>query len=314
MNKKLIMAHIAMFMVAFFYASNFTIAKPVMAGSTPYVSPFGFIMMRAIAATVLLWITHLLFIREGIDKADLPRLFLCGALGVAGNQLTFFHGLNLTTPINASLIMLTTPIIVLLVASLVFGESLTMRKIIGIGLGLLGATVLIINNQSDIPDAPNPTLGNIFVGINAIFYAFYLLLVKPLMTKYSPFTTLKWCFLFGTLIVVPFGWSDMMQVEWESMPTNIYLAIGYVLFFVTFLTYVLNGSALKIVKPSVNSTYIYLQPLLASIIAIAAGKDALTYAILLAGLLIFTGVFMVSQRKKDLQPKKVAPKVKIDMD
>ena len=295
MNKKVLLAHIAMFFVALIYASNFTIAKPVMAGDVPYVRPFGFIMMRVLAATTLLWISHTLFIREKVERQDFVRLALCGVCGVAGNQLTFFYGLNLTTPINGALIMLTTPILVLILSMLVFNEKLTKIKGGGILFGLIGATVLILSNKGNIPDAPNPALGNIFIGINAAFYACYLVLVKPLMNKYSAFTTLKWVFLFGTIYVLPFGWGQMMEINWETMPTSIMWAIAYVLVFVTFLTYVMNGAALSVVKPSVSSAYIYLQPLLASIIAVGAGKDQITIAMLVAGLFIFVGVYMVSK-------------------
>lgn len=298
MNKKLILAHIAMFFVALIYASNFTIAKPVMAGETPYVQPFGFIMLRVLAGTSLFWLTHLFFVRERIDIKDIWRLALCGVCGVAGNQLCFFYGLNLTTPINGALIMLTTPILVLLLSMLVFKEKLTSMKAGGIVLGLSGATLLILNNGAAIPDAPNPMLGNIFIGINAAFYAVYLVLVKPLMSKYSPITTLKWVFLFGTIYVLPFGWNQMLEVDYEALPTSILLSIGFVLFFVTYLAYLLNGSALSVVKASVSSTYIYLQPLLASIIAVAAGKDKITLTMIFAGLLIFAGVFLVSKRSK----------------
>jgi drug/metabolite transporter (DMT)-like permease len=299
MNKKLILAHIAMFFVALIYAANFTIAKPVMSGTTPYVQPFGFIMMRVLAATSLFWMTHFFFVRESIDRKDIWRFAICGVCGVAGNQLCFFYGLNLTTPINGALIMLTTPILVLLLSMLVFKEKLTGLKGGGIVLGLSGATLLILNNGAAIPDAPNPMLGNIFIGINAAFYAIYLVLVKPLMSKYSPITTLKWVFLFGTIYVFPFGWNQMMEVDFQALPTSIIWSIGFVLFFVTYLAYLLNGSALSVVKASVSSTYIYLQPLLASIIAVAAGKDKITFMMFLAGILIFAGVFLVSKRPKN---------------
>lgn len=299
MNKKLILAHIAMFLVALIYASNFTIAKPVMAGDTPYVQPFGFIMMRVIAGTGLFWLTHLFFVRERIDRKDIWRFALCGVCGVAGNQLCFFYGLNLTTPINGALIMLTTPILVLLLSMLVFKEKLTRTKGSGILLGLSGATLLILSNRADIPDAPNPMLGNIFIAINAAFYAVYLVLVKPLMSKYSPITTLKWVFLFGTIYVIPFGWNQMMLVDFQTLPSPIVWSIIFVLFFVTYLAYLMNGAALSVVKASVSSTYIYLQPLLASIIAVAAGKDEITIMMILAGVLIFIGVFLVSKRSKE---------------
>lgn len=298
MKNKLILAHIAMFLVALIYAANFTIAKPVMAGEDPYVAPFGFIMMRVLAATTLLWLTHLLFVREPIERKDILRLALCGVCGVAGNQLSFFYGLNLTTPINGALIMLTTPILVLILSMFVFGEKLTAAKGSGIALGLTGAALLILNNRGDIPNAPNPMLGNIYIAINAAFYAVYLVLVKPLMSKYSPITTLKWVFLFGTIYVLPFGWTPMQAVDYQTMPSHIMWSIFFVLFFVTYLAYLMNGAALAIVKPSVSSAYIYLQPLLASIIAVGAGKDKITMVMIGAGCLIFTGVFLVSKRSK----------------
>lgn len=296
MNKKLILAHIAMFLVALIYAANFTIAKPVMAGPNFYLDPFGFIMLRCLAGTSLLWITHFLFVRERVDKKDLGRMALCGVCGIAGNQLCFFYGLNLTTPINGSLIMLVTPILVLLLSMVVFKEKITHTKTLGVVLGLSGATLLILTGKTGIQDAPNPGLGNIFIAINAAFYAAYLVLVKPLMSKYSPFTTLKWVFLFGTLYVIPFGWMPLQEANFGAMPPSILWSIGFVLFFVTYLTYVMNGAALSIVKASVSSTYIYLQPLLASIIAIGAGKDELTIYLLIAGVFIAAGVYLVSKR------------------
>lgn len=285
-----------MFFVALIYAANFTVAKPVMAAPTYYLDPFGFIMLRCLAGTSLLWITHFLFVREPIERKDLLRMALCGVCGIAGNQLCFFYGLNLTTPINGSLIMLVTPILVLLLSMVVFKEKLTLAKSLGVALGLSGAALLILTGKTGIQDAPNPGLGNLFIAINAAFYAVYLVLVKPLMSKYSPITTLKWVFLFGTFYVIPFGWAPLQTVDFSAMPPSILWSIGFVLFFVTYLTYVMNGAALSVVKASVSSTYIYLQPLLASAIAIAAGKDELTRYLFIAGGLIAAGVYLVSRR------------------
>lgn len=314
MNKKLALAHIAMFLVALIYAANYTIAKPVMAGEAPYVKPFGFIMMRVLAATFLIWVSHIVFVREKVERKDLLRLALCGVCGVAGNQMCFFYGLNLTTPINGALLMLTTPILVLILSMIVFSEKLTGKKGTGIIFGLVGAMILILTNSPDIPDAPNPALGNIFVAVNAAFYACYLVMVKPMMDKYSAFTTLKWVFLFGTICVLPFGWGQMMEVHWDLMPLNIMWSIAFVLIFVTFLTYVLNGAALGVVKASVSSAYIYLQPLLASVIAVGAGKDRLTPTMLFAGALIFVGVYMVSLRTEKAKEKIVNNKDAVILD
>lgn len=296
MKKRKWLAHVALLIVSFVYASNFTIAKPVMGGEHPYVQPFGFIMLRASFATCLFWITHALFIKEPVEKTDILRLAICAIFGVACNQLTFFYGLNLTSPINGALIMLTTPILVLVLSFFMKKEKITITKVLGVLIGLSGASFLILQNSTQIATAPNPMLGNVFVGINAASYAFYLILVKPLMNKYSPITNLKWIFFFGTLYIIPFGYEQAMQVNWSSMPNSILLSIGYVLLFVTFLNYLLNGAALKVVEPSLSSAYIYLQPLFATIIAISMGQDELSIHLLISGLLIFTGVILVEKK------------------
>lgn len=302
MKSKLILAHVAMFLVSLFYASNFTIAKQVM---PEYIQPFGFIVIRVIAATILFWISHSLFIREKVASKDFAKMALCAVFGVAINQLMFFKGLNLTTPINGALVMLTTPILVLLISAIVLKERITSLKVLGISLGIVGALVLIWgNNSSAAPKAPNPLLGNIFIGINAASYACYLILIKPLMAKYHPITILKWVFSFGLLYVLPFGWGEFRAIEWASFTTNIWIAVAYVLVVVTFLAYLFNASALKVVNPSVVGTYIYLQPLLAAIIAILAGQDSITWRLVVAGMLIASGVYLVSIQKKRVLIKK----------
>lgn len=300
MNYKVILAHLAMFTVSAIYAANFSLAKIAM---PTYIEPFGFILLRAIAGTTLFWLSSLI-IREKVPRKDVLRLAVCGLFGVAINQLMFFKGLDMTTPINGSLIMLTTPILVLIFSVIAFREPIGWMKIAGVALGLAGAFVLIWSNASEnVANAPNPTLGNIFVAINAAAYGIYLILVKPLTAKYHPITLLKYVFGFGLLYVIPFGYYEASQIQWESLPLKVWWVLAFVLFGVTFLAYLLNAAALTIVKPSVVSSYIYLQPLLASIIAVAIGSDQLNAVLLLAGGMIALGVFMVSYRKKKLQPQ-----------
>lgn len=295
-QRNVLLAHLALFSVALIYAANYTIAKPVMTGEDPYLNSSTFVMMRCLVGTALVWITHGLFIREPIEWKDLKRLAWCGLCGIAGNQLCFFYGLNLTTPINGALIMLTTPILVLLLSMVVFHEKLTTAKTLGIVIGLSGAALLILQQGENLPDAPNPVLGNLFIMINAAFYAIYLVLVKPLMTKYSAFTVLKWVFLFGTLYVLPFGALPLWSTDFARIPNDLWWNISYVLIFVTYFAYVLNGAALSVVKASVTSAYIYWQPLLASAIAVWAGKDQLTWTLVGGGVLIALGVYLVSKR------------------
>lgn len=295
MKLRFFLAHAALFLVSLIYAANFSLAKLAM---PEYIKPLGFIVLRAVAGTTLFWISSL-FVREKVPIKDLGLMALCAVFGVAINQMLFFKGLELTRPISGAMIMMTAPILVLLFAVLAKQEKLNYRKLIGIALGLGGAFILITSKtQTNVPNAPNPLLGNLFIAINASSYAIYLILVKPLIKKYHPITLLKWVFGIGLIYVFPFGIGEASQIQWHSFTPTIWGVLAFVLLGVTFLAYLLNAAALTVVKPSVVSTYIYLQPLLASFIAIGLGSDQLTLRVLSAGALIFAGVTAVSWNKR----------------
>jgi drug/metabolite transporter (DMT)-like permease len=142
---KIVQAHVALFLVALIYAANYTIAKDVMGQG--YLAPLPFILLRVVTGTTLFWLVQRIYVRENVLRKDLPRLMACGLFGVAINQAFFFKGLHWTTPINAALIMTTTPILVLIASSIYIGEQITAKKIVGIILGAVGAGVLIVNGQ-----------------------------------------------------------------------------------------------------------------------------------------------------------------------
>jgi drug/metabolite transporter (DMT)-like permease len=294
MSTRLILAHVAMFLVALIYAANFSLAKMAM---PTYVGAFGFILLRVAAAAALFLLTSI-FIREKVEKKDIRTLVLTSIFGVALNMLTFFKGLELTTPINGALIMLMTPILVLVFSFVALKEKLNYLKIIGIGLGLGGALMLTLSDSNAASVyAPNPFWGNILVGINAASYGVYLIMIKPLAKKYHPITIMKWNFGLGLLFVFPFGVGQTLQVDWQTMPYQILMVIAFVLFFVTFVNYLLNAIALTMVSPSVVGAYIYLQPVLTALIAVIGGHDSLTLTITVSSLLIFAGVYLVSLKK-----------------
>jgi drug/metabolite transporter (DMT)-like permease len=294
MSTRLIFAHVAMFLVSLIYAANFSLAKMAM---PEYVGAFGFILLRVSAAAALFFLSSI-FIREKVEKKDMGTLILTSIFGVALNMLTFFKGLELTTPINGALIMLMTPILVLVFSFVVLREKLNFLKIIGIGLGLGGALMLTLSNSNAASDyAPDPLWGNILVGINAASYGVYLIMIKPLAKKYHPITIMKWNFGIGLLFVFPFGIQQSLEVNWQMMPYEIMLVIAFVLFFVTFVNYLLNAIALTVVSPAVVGAYIYLQPVLTALIAVIGGHDNLTLTITVSSLLIFAGVYLVSYKK-----------------
>jgi drug/metabolite transporter (DMT)-like permease len=286
-------ALIAATMVSLIYGVSFTIAKDVM---PTYIKPFGFILLRVFGATILFWLISFFGPTEKIQLKDFPRIIAAAFFGVALNMLTFFKGLSFTSPISAAVIMVTTPIIVLILSTIIMKEKMIKRKIFGILLGLFGTGFLILYGRS-IGNAANAPLGNLLVFINAVSYAFYLILVKKLMDKYNAFTFVKWIYTFGLLMVLPFGWSEYQEIQWATIPTYILWEIVFVVVFTTFFTYLFNLVSMRELKPTTVSVFIYLQPLFATVFAMSLGKDELTLVKIVSAVLIFVGVYLVTQKR-----------------
>lgn len=291
-------AHLALLAANVIYGANYLIAKGIMPQK---IGPSAFVFIRIFCATILFWIIKM-FIKEKIEKKDFKLLFLCGILGVATNQLLFFNGLNLTSPIDASIIITAIPILVLIISVFLLKERLTRTKIAGIVLGSIGAILLITYGNST--NSTSSAIGNLFIFINALSYSFYLVLVKPLMKKYNPLTIISWVFLFGFFFMFPFGIGELMNTDISSYTGQTYLAILYVVVGTTFLAYLFNIYALKHVRPSVSGSYVYLQPAVTFIIVSAYAylfadstysKDISPIKIA-SCLLVFCGVYLISKK------------------
>ncbi len=295
---KTILVHLALFAVALIYGANYTIAKEVM---PLYISPSATILMRVLGATFLFWVLvggKPLVLSNNKEKVV---LLLSAIFGVVVNQLLFFEGLARTTPINAALIMTTTPLLVLVVSAISGGEKFTFLKALGVALGLLGAAMLIsskmvVSDSGTSSVAFDFNLGDLFILLNATSYAIYLVIAKPLLKKYSALSISKWLFTLALPFVLPFGFSDLGTTNFEQMPVGIYAGLGYIVLFTTFFAYLLNAWALRSVSSSVVGIYIYLQPVLATFIAVALDKDSLTPTKLIWAACIFLGVFLVSRK------------------
>ncbi len=287
-------AHGAVMGANIIYGLNYLIAKGIM---PDWLAPRAIIFLRVTGAVLIFWIAGLFLPSVKIVKKDYYRLALAAFFGVALNQIMFFEGLNLTTPINASIIMVTTPILVLIIAHFILHEKITGIKLAGVILGFTGALFLIVHGKQ-LQSGENTLLGNLFIFINASSYGLFLVLIKPLMSRYHPLTVMKWVFTFGLFYVVPVSLGKVLSADFTVIPTRIWLSIGYVVVFTTVVAYFLNNYSLQQLSPSVNSAYIYTQPFLATLVALVTGKDALTLTEVVASALIFTGVYLVSRPKK----------------
>ena len=284
---RLIFSHIALFIANTIYAVNYIFAKDVM---PIYITPKAFILLRVLGAAIIFLIIHSIFIKEKLEKKDFIYLSLCALFGIVINMLCFFEGLNLTTPINASLIMITTPLIVYLISFFFLKEKQQDKALVGVILGLLGATLLITEGNLNFE---LNSLGDILVFLNAASYAIYLILIKSMMKKYHAITVLKTVFLIGLVILLPIGGPEFLQINFSDMPIDIVLKTLFVVLFTTCGAYFLNIYAISKLKATTVAFYIYLQPLLATLLAVLLGKDFLTGLKLISATLIFLGVYFV---------------------
>jgi drug/metabolite transporter (DMT)-like permease len=304
---KTLLAHLALVGVNVLYGANHLIAKGVM---PDYMGPNAFIFFRVSITSILFFSIYRLFIREKVEKRDLIRLALCGFFGIAMNQLFFFNGLELTSAINSGIIMTSTPILVVVLAYFILKEPITKLKVVGVVVGAFGAIALTLAGRA--PGFDNP-LGDLFIFINALSFGIYLVMVKPLMTKYNPLTVITYNFLFGWLFVIayPTVLAEVVTTDYAAFPLEIWLKIAFVIIGATFFTYLFNIFALKYVSPSVSGAYIYTQPILVMLFTMlfaaigwtADYSKAITVEKIAYMLMIFTGVYLISYKTRKQRDK-----------
>ena len=290
------LALLAAFGATTIYGLNHTIAKVVM---PHYIGPFGFIMLRVVGASVLFWTISLFVPKETIERKDYLRIAGAACLGLCINRLMSFKGLQGPTTIHSGAIVTLTPIIILILYAVHLKEKRTLFKFLGIVLGFTGAIILILySNTTQVLNAPNIPLGNTMLLINAISFGAYLVMVKPLTKKYSTITLMKWMFLIGIFYTFPVTYSEFSEVSWTTLPFEAIWRMGFVVVGTTFMTYMLNVYALKTLPPTAIGAFTYLQPLITILYAVITGNDILDGVKILACLLVFVGVYLVSKKRK----------------
>ena len=293
--RKETLAHIALLCTNLFFAINLSAVKQLT--QSQLAGPFGINVVRVGVSVLLFW---LLFIfkpgNNRIAKKDIGRFILCAITGVAINQLLFLKGLSLTYSIHASLLMLTTPILIVIIAAWILKERLSLTRFTGLALGVGGALVLVLGKDNS-GEGGNVVLGDLLIIINAVSYTFYFILVKPLMLRYNPIMIIRWIFTIGLILVLPFGWTEFSQIHWEQFNTIDTACMILVVFAGTFLAYLFNAFGIKMLGASVAGFYIYTQPLFAATIAMIFLHEELSWYKGIAALLIFTGVYLTNKPK-----------------
>jgi drug/metabolite transporter (DMT)-like permease len=297
-RSQILKAHLALLLVNVLYGANHVLAKGVM---PHYLDPNTFILLRVSGAVFLFWLLMLSQKRKPVDRQDYWRFGAAGLFGVAVNQLFFFHGLNLSSALNAGIIMALNPIMVVVLAMFLSKEKLTANKYTGVLIGAVGAILLTLSSGK-LPGSS--TLGDLFLLINALSYALYLVLSKPLLLKFSPIQVITYVFTIGLILLLLFPptWTNLTNANFAQIPFTAWLKISYVIIGVTFLTYLLTIFGLKYVSATVSAAYIYTQPVMVMFFAVlfaALGWAAdythtITAERILYMLFIFTGVYLVS--------------------
>ncbi|MCF8217973.1 MAG: DMT family transporter [Bacteroidales bacterium] len=303
MNKKWI-AHLTLFGTSLLFGANYWIAKGLM---PDYFQPMQIIFMRVLGAMLLFWFLQLFLPKEKVKTKDLLLIALSSALGVAVNQMMFFEGLNLTTPVDTSIIHSSSPLLVLMFAAILSREKLTLMKITGILIGASGALLLVLYGEEASFNSET-FRGDIFILINISAYSMYLVLIKPVMARYKPVTVMKWVFFFGFLCVLPFTVWKLPDIQWAAIDSYAWFSLLYVIIGTTFLAYLLTINALRYVDASIAGFYIYLQPVIAAIIGIWLFDEVLTAHKIIAALLVFTGIYIVNKKTAKSQSKLKVPR------
>jgi drug/metabolite transporter (DMT)-like permease len=291
-----IKAHLGLIATNLFFAINISAIKYFTAQSL--AGPYGLNVVRSGVSVLLFWLLFL-FSRKKIkiEKKHILRFMLCALTALAVNQMLFMKGVSYTYPIHASLLLLITPILITFIAAWVLKEKITWLKLIGLFLGVTGACILILSGDST-GKGNYVLLGDLLIILSTVAYTIYFILVKPLMQKYSPMDVMRWTFTFGLFMILPFGWDELTLIPWEQFTVNEYMLLFMIVVPGTFLAYIFNVYGIKILSASTAGSYIYSQPVFAVIIATIFLKENLEIYKIIAGIVIFSGVYLANKQFK----------------
>lgn len=264
------------------------------------LDPLALTFFRFSGGMVLFWLASLFVKNEKVSTKDVFLLGAASFFGLSMNQIPFFYGLSLTSPIDASIVVTMLPIATMILAALFLKEPVTQMKIIGVLVGASGALLIVLNSAPEQGGNGN-MMGNLIVFLGVISFGIYLTVFKNLISRYHPVTVMKWMFLWATLTGLPFCYTALTEINVSLLTTDVWLSVAYVIVMATFMGYLLIPIGQKTLRPTTLSMYNYVQPVVASLVAVLAGIDQFGFQQALAGLLVFSGVYIVTQSKSKAQ-------------
>lgn len=296
-EKSVLSGHIACFLAYAIFGVNIIVCKDLTGGHL--ISPIAIFTLRSLGAGLLFWILSLFFPYEKVEKRDYLKIFAAAFLGYFVTQLTFLMAIPDVTPMHCSIISSMSPIYTMFIAAIVLKEPLSWQKAGGVALSLCGILFLIFSNAAGASGVSESKLSGIFLMfMNSLSFSLYLGIFKPVIAKYSVVTFMKWIFLFSALMSLPLSFREVFSFEWTRIPTVQMWELGYLIVFATFMSYFLIPFGQKRIRPTLVSMYSYIQPIIATVISIILAMDILTWQKVLAALMVFSGVFVVSRSRK----------------
>lgn len=297
MNQRKTTGHIALLFANIIFGVNNPIARFLM---PDLLDPIALTFFRFLGGMLLFWIASVFVKREHVPFKDIVLLFFASIFGLTLNQLPFFIGLSMTSSIDASIVVTILPIITMILSAIFLKEPITQLKAIGVLVGASGALIIVFGGATEQVGSGN-MLGNLIVFLAVIGFAIYLTMFKKLIDRYHPVTIMKWMFLFATITGLPFSYVNIIEANYAGLSTMSWISVGYVIVFATFLGYLLLPIGQKVLRPTTLSMYNYVQPIVASIVAVMMGIDKFGYHQGLSALLVFSGVYIVTQSKSRAQ-------------
>lgn len=252
---------------------------------------------RMVGGAACFWIASLFTRHEEVKPHDLMLFFFAGLFAIVFNQGMFIFGLSLTSPIDASIITTMAPIATMILAAIHLHEPITNKKVGGVFLGALGALIMILGNSKATSGNGSNIVGDLLCFLAQVSFAVYLTFFKGLVTKYHPITCMKWMFTYAAICFIPLSYSEISALSFEQITLQTWSEITFVVVGATFMTFLLLMFAQKILRPTVLSMYNYTQPIVASIVSVMVGLGTFGWSKGIAVILVFTGVYLVTQSK-----------------
>lgn len=293
-NKRPLLAHLSMFMACAFWGLMAPLGKDAM---THGIDGLHMVTFRVVGGCLLFWLTSLFVKKERVPVRD--RLLFAGAglFGLVTNQCCYTIGLSITSPINASIVTTSMPIFAMILAALILHEPITGKKALGVLMGCSGALILILTSAAHASDRVGDIRGDLLCLGAQFSFALYLSLFQPLIRRYTVFTVNRWMFLWASVMILPFTAGHVFAIDPKAVPAQTWAEAFYVVFFGTYVAYILTMIGQRTLRPTVVSVYNYVQPLVAVTVSLLTGMGVLKWSQGLAVVLVFSGVWLVTKSR-----------------